>query len=108
MSVFIATAATLRGLLPSGIYLLGIQNISLRPVSGGGFADVYKGLYNGQLVALKVARIFEDDDSNILKVRSEILANDIPLLIPRHNRSFLKKFPSGGTLTTEIYFLSTA
>jgi hypothetical protein len=35
----------------------GLEIISPSPVAGGGFADVYKGSYNGLPVAIKMLRI---------------------------------------------------
>ena len=69
---FLRTAAKERGLLPSAIFLTGVQQIGSSLVHGGGFGDVYKGLYNGKLVALKVLRIFNDRDNRELQIVSMV------------------------------------
>ena len=44
--------------VPGSLRLEGITLQDKNAVSGGGFADVYKGLYKGNLVALKRLRTF--------------------------------------------------
>lgn len=69
-NIFISQVARQRGILPTAIYLGHIQSISPHPVWGGGFADVYQGRFNCQLVALKVPRIFGEGETELLKVRT--------------------------------------
>lgn len=47
-----------RGILPSSIFLSSVRRVGTNFVHGGGFADVWKGEYEGKDVALKVLRIF--------------------------------------------------
>ena len=46
-----------RGILPSYLYIHGVQRISRNPVGCGGFADVWIGEMHGQRLALKVLRV---------------------------------------------------
>jgi hypothetical protein len=40
-------------------------------VGGGGFGDIWKGLFRGQSVCVKIMRLFQNDDIQaVLKVRS--------------------------------------
>ena len=45
------------GALPTSLFVKGVKLQSMHAVSMGGFADVYKGLLDGELVALKRLRI---------------------------------------------------
>jgi len=56
------------GLLPQSIYLSGssVQRVSSAPSFGGGFADICKGEFRGESVALKSLRVYGPD--NIRKV----------------------------------------
>jgi len=47
-----------RGILPPNLFLTGVERQGRDPVGGGGFSDVWKGTYKGDLVAVKVLRIF--------------------------------------------------
>jgi hypothetical protein len=44
--------------LPPTVYLRGVRLHSEHPVDGGGYADIYKGIYQGKEVAIKKFRIF--------------------------------------------------
>ncbi|KAJ7233175.1 kinase-like domain-containing protein, partial [Mycena rebaudengoi] len=44
--------------LPSSLFITGVTGREEWPSSGGGFADVYRGYYNGKPVALKLLRQF--------------------------------------------------
>ncbi|KAI5116420.1 hypothetical protein M0805_001383 [Coniferiporia weirii] len=46
------------GSLPHYLFLSNVTHVGSHPVSGGGFADVWKGTFGGRIVALKVLRIF--------------------------------------------------
>ncbi|KIM71892.1 hypothetical protein PILCRDRAFT_82369 [Piloderma croceum F 1598] len=50
------------GLYPECLVQKDIQIIGNHPMAGGSFGDVWKGLMKGQLVAVKVVRIFEASD----------------------------------------------
>ncbi|KAJ7279092.1 kinase-like domain-containing protein, partial [Mycena rebaudengoi] len=44
--------------LPSSLFITGVTGCEEWPSSGGGFANVYRGYYNGKPVALKLLRQF--------------------------------------------------
>jgi hypothetical protein len=44
--------------LPESIKVTGIRAVSTEPVAAGGFADIFKGIYQGKAVALKRFREF--------------------------------------------------
>ena len=44
--------------LPLQIYIKGVSLAERDPIGGGAFADVYKGVLNGQEVAVKKLRVF--------------------------------------------------
>ncbi|KAJ7847697.1 kinase-like domain-containing protein [Mycena olivaceomarginata] len=50
-----------RCLHPRCFALCGLQKVG-QQVTGGGFADIWKGLIHGQSVSVKIMRIFEDSD----------------------------------------------
>ncbi|KAK6988688.1 kinase-like protein [Favolaschia claudopus] len=56
-----------RDVLPSSLFIAGIQDRDEHPVSAGGFGDVYKGVYNGGCVAMKRIRIFTGEASSSQK-----------------------------------------
>lgn len=56
ISILVKLAAR-SGVLPKSLFVEGITLQSMDPVSIGGFADVYKGLMDGQVLALKRLRI---------------------------------------------------
>lgn len=68
LNLFMTKVARQRGILPASVYLGHIDNFDRRPVCGGGFSDIYMGEYNQQLVALKVLRMFGEDNTSILQV----------------------------------------
>lgn len=43
-------------MLPRSLTLHGVKKAEDHPCGGGGYADIYKGTYDGKLVALKVIR----------------------------------------------------
>lgn len=43
--------------MPRQMYLKGVRKTGRCPVGGGGFADVWKGMVEGKVVALKVPRL---------------------------------------------------
>ena len=49
-------------LLPRSLELPFSYNTTGDPLVGGGFADVWKGQYQGREVAVKVLRVFKTDD----------------------------------------------
>jgi serine/threonine-protein kinase TNNI3K len=50
--------------LPSFIFVKGVKCYGANPVSGGAFADIYRGRYNGKFVALKRMRVFQANQSD--------------------------------------------
>ncbi len=44
--------------LPPCLVVTGVSRVGTNPVAGGGFADIWKGLLDGEVVALKVLRIY--------------------------------------------------
>lgn len=44
--------------MPRSLFVHDAERTSSSPISGGGFADVYKGKLHGNPIALKVLRIF--------------------------------------------------
>ena len=51
--------------------LKGIEMVGDAAIDGGGYGDIWKGLLNGQEIAVKVLRIFHKPDKNkLLKVGS--------------------------------------
>ena len=55
---FLKLTVERRGILPSSIFLSGVRRIGRNFEHGGGFADVWKGEYENNIVALKVLRLF--------------------------------------------------
>jgi hypothetical protein len=53
------------GLHPRCCALSGLQKIG-QQVTGGGFGDIWQGLVRGQGVCVKVMRIFEDSDIQVV------------------------------------------
>ncbi|KAG6816780.1 hypothetical protein H0H87_003043 [Tephrocybe sp. NHM501043] len=60
--------STKSGLYPTCYDLKGVTQDSVEPVTGGGFADIYKGSFRGQAVCLKTIRIYQDSQlQHVLK-----------------------------------------
>lgn len=45
--------------LPSGIHISGVTCACTESIVCGGFADIFKGVYKGEVVALKRLRVFQ-------------------------------------------------
>jgi hypothetical protein len=59
--------------MASGLYpkCLVLEDVDMEchPVSRGGYGDVYRGLLQGRLVAIKVLRVYQDSNlEKLLKV----------------------------------------
>jgi hypothetical protein len=54
------------GLHPKCFPLLELRKDGEQMVAGGGFADIWKGLIQGQSVSVKVMRVYQDKDVNAL------------------------------------------
>ncbi|KAH8111281.1 kinase-like domain-containing protein [Phellopilus nigrolimitatus] len=55
----VSRSAKYHGFIPPSVYIQDVSLLENHPVSGGGFADVYKGsLASGSVVAMKVLRFF--------------------------------------------------
>lgn len=52
-------------IIPPSFIMSGVVKTSEHPVSGGGFADVYMGKYENKVVAVKVLRVFDPNDSSL-------------------------------------------
>lgn len=63
------------GLYPKSMLLEGVTR-EPKPVGRGGFADVYRGVFQGRPVAIKILRVYERTDvDKLLKVLSLFLAS---------------------------------
>ncbi|KAG6904828.1 hypothetical protein DXG01_006865 [Tephrocybe rancida] len=62
---------TKSGLYPVCYELKDIIRDDNGPVTGGGFADIYKGTFEGQVVCLKTIRVYQDKIDDLLKVFSK-------------------------------------
>ncbi|EIN04829.1 kinase-like protein, partial [Punctularia strigosozonata HHB-11173 SS5] len=56
------------GLVPTRYRLSGLARVGTDPPCAGGFADVYRGTYNGTIVALKFMRLHVRDGKSFMKV----------------------------------------
>lgn len=93
------------GLLPQSSHIPhhSIKRLGEWPVAHGGFADIWLGLLHGQDVALKMIRLFANDD--VEKVRQVVLYHNISntiLITYRFSRanSFI-----GSDYATQTFFL---
>ena len=56
--------------LPPSLFVAGVELGPVRdPIAFGGFADIFRGSYKGQLVAIKRARVSELDKKMYHHVR---------------------------------------
>lgn len=69
--MILSKAAKNSAVLPSCLYVTGVQKTGDHPVSGGGYADVWRGQFGETPVALKVLRFFgsQSDLDKVQKVR---------------------------------------
>ncbi|KAG6820841.1 hypothetical protein H0H93_010668 [Arthromyces matolae] len=54
-------------IIPASVLIRGLTLTDNQPVSGGGFADIYRAVYRGQEVALKHLRVRQDQDSQKMR-----------------------------------------
>lgn len=54
-------------IIPASVLIRGLNLVENQPVSGGGFADIYRAKYQGQEVALKHLRVRQDQDSHRIR-----------------------------------------
>lgn len=80
------------GVIPDCMALTGIRRQGEYPVGGGGFADVWQGLFESEVVALKVLRIFQRTSHRSLEntSRVSILHKKFPAISHLTSRSFGK------------------
>lgn len=78
------------GVIPDCMALTGIRRQGEYPVGGGGFADVWQGLFGSEVVALKVLRIFQRTSHRSLENTSRV--SELP-----------KKTPAISYLTTRNF-----
>ncbi|KAF9022754.1 hypothetical protein BDZ89DRAFT_956290 [Hymenopellis radicata] len=59
-----------RDMLPSSFFCRNVRRVGTHPVSGGGFADIWKGSIAGKTVCVKVLRFFSANATgqNLVKV----------------------------------------
>ena len=58
------------GLYPECMVLKGIQFVGEDAIAGGGYGDVWKGLLNGEALAVKVIKVYQRSDLvKLLKVQ---------------------------------------
>ncbi|KAJ7856737.1 kinase-like domain-containing protein [Mycena olivaceomarginata] len=82
------------GLLPSSLAnIRGVENVSPTPLAGGNFGDIFRGEYQGGIVALKRLRLFQTESEE------GIMTTFFPLLawIRKHFRDFFVWYPRGWT-----------
>ncbi|KAK0439169.1 kinase-like domain-containing protein [Armillaria borealis] len=58
-----------RGIVPSSLFLLDTTREGENPVTGGGFADIWKGRLRDKQVCLKVLRVFGTEDEKVKVLR---------------------------------------
>jgi hypothetical protein len=46
------------GLYPSSLFIRGVRRRSLNAIDGGGYGSIWLGDFHGQVVAIKVMRIY--------------------------------------------------
>ena len=68
------------GILPLGAVLDEIEVLGNNAVTGGGFADIWKGNFKGKQVALKVLRIFGENENEKKHLRVSLIS---PNLAPK-------------------------
>jgi hypothetical protein len=89
--------ASSSGCIPRTLFLDNVQCHESDPVGGGGFADVWRGLWNDNFVALKRLRIFgprTGQKDKLIKARYHLctLAEDSTLTICSLRISLLKRY----------------
>lgn len=47
------------GILPAALQISGVTNRCIDPINGGGFGDIFRASYGGEMVALKCLRNFQ-------------------------------------------------
>ena len=67
------------GLLPTSHAIPGrLIQTTEHPVTSGGFADVWEGIYNNKRVAIKAFRVYKDED--VQRVRKVVSCIPIPFI----------------------------
>jgi len=78
------------GRLPDSYLLSDEFNVSGMPRTGGGFANIRVGTFNGKDVAVKTLRVSEaDDEAKILKVGKQVTLSHPGSLM--HRTAFLQR-----------------
>lgn len=71
------------GLYPTCYCLNGVKFTEEEPINRGGFADIYRGEFQGRLVCLKVIRLYQSTDvRDFMKVLLSFLFYCLTVLIP--------------------------
>ncbi len=79
---------TKEGILPDQLLLHGVEKLGEHAVAWGGFADIWKGTVNGELVALKVLRLYgqPEEQKALINVCTSIsCAESLGLIRSRHS-----------------------
>lgn len=59
------------GLYPNCLVLRGIEMNAFTPEAAGAYGDIYRGMFQGKALALKVLRVYQTSDMlTLLKVES--------------------------------------
>jgi hypothetical protein len=88
---------------PSSLILEGVEQLQNGPVACGGFADIYKGSYQGKLVAIKFIRFNNtvQKTTQVQRVRHRLHLNiDCP---PEKYSNFLRKHFTGSNLSMSTF-----
>jgi hypothetical protein len=64
--------------LPPTLFLSGVRWVSKDAVDAGGYADIFRGTYQGKEVALKRLRVFRADNERIVMNRVSVTTRKSP------------------------------
>ncbi len=75
------------GILPDQLMLRGVEKAGNNAVAWGGFADIWKGTFRGELVALKVLRLYGQPENQkvLINVCMSISYSELVCLIKPRN-----------------------
>lgn len=75
------------GRYPECMTLLGVEKVGKHPIARGGFGEVWKGIFQGKSIALKVLHIYQKSDLEKLLM--------VPLFITVLKKLFTQMKPIG-------------
>jgi hypothetical protein len=90
--------------LPQSLFVSGVRLQSRDAVNAGGFADIFKGVYQSKQVALKRFRSYGNGRMATNKVRIRVAHGCIVLILLCSTCTVRSSY--GSPWTTPIYFLS--